>query len=89
LSVFRYDTTNCSGAHPVDAGWTLFIPTGSITGTIVHDDQLIAIGTTQSSKIITLDSLAPYANSITSDPQDITIGSTVYRITGYGFCNLL
>jgi len=87
LSIFRYDTVNCTGSHPPDAGWTLYIPSGSGTGTVVHDDQLISIGTTQSSKIVVMDILAPYATNVTSSPKLVTIGSTIYKITGYGVCS--
>jgi hypothetical protein len=36
-----------------------------------------------------MDILAPYATSITSSPQYVTIGSTIYKITGYGICSPL
>ena len=89
LSIFRYSTTNCTGTHPPDAGWGLYLPSGSVAGTVVHDDQLIPIGTTKTSKIVVMDILAPYATSITSSPQYVTIGSTIYKITGYGICSPL
>jgi hypothetical protein len=34
-----------------------------------------------------MDILAPYATSVTSSPKLVTIGGTIYKITGYGVCS--
>jgi len=84
-----YTGLNCTGVpSAADVPFSLSFSIGNTAGYLTHDLAITSSSGISRSKIVVLDLLSP-ATSITSNNQDITIGGTIYRIQGYGLCNLI
>ncbi len=79
--VQRYSDLSCSTTiNPECAFSSVTLSTGNST---VSSGALCSVGSSQSLKVITLQ---VNSTNITSSPEDITVGSNTYRITGFNVC---
>lgn len=84
----KYTSANCSTGGTSGIAWSIGFTASDTQGTIKRDVATSSVGSAQTAKIDTLTILSP-STTITSNPEDVNIGGTIYRITGYLVCNPL
>ena len=84
----KYTSNNCSTGGTSGITWSIGFTTSDTQGTIKRDVAVSSVGSAQTAKIDTLTIISP-STTITANPEDVNIGGTIYRITGYLTCNPL
>lgn len=87
-SITKYTSNNCTTGGTSGITFSISFTSGDITGTSRTDVAISSATGILSGKIDTMSIVIP-STSITTNPQDVTINGTKYRIQGYSACTAI
>jgi hypothetical protein len=86
--ITKYTSNNCSTGGTSGITFSIAFTNGDITGTTRSDNAISSASGILSAKVDVLSIVSP-STTITTNPEDVIIGSTRYRIQGYLTCTTI